>query len=106
MARLEDIAARIRTRLEVLAAYDPEESPETLRQWAEQTVRDIRDVVNDVAKAVDANEASSLVADALPVAAREYQGRFVATMGTGGGGEDELYWCKWDGAAYAWEKII
>jgi len=66
--------------------------------------------IRDVLDAVNSNEASALLiqeGNSKPDASRQLNGRFCATEKSDGGSpaKDELWWCKWDGTAYAWEKI-
>ncbi len=91
-------------------AWDTVEAdPNPLRQYLKTLIRKVNKLMQDVASAINSNEASSLIipeGESLPTAERHYNGRLAMTEKSGGSSEDELYWCKWNGSAWAWEKII
>jgi hypothetical protein len=67
---------------------------------------EVNDRLSKIRNALNSNEGSAIVADALPTAEMAYQGRIVCTMGTGGGGVDQFWMCRSDGAGgYEWKEV-
>ncbi len=81
---------------------------ESMRDAIRFIVRFITRQLNKIRVAVNANDASSMVipeGDSLPTPTRELNGRFAMTEKSDVGGEDQIYWCHWNGAAYTWKEI-
>lgn len=102
LAFMEMIAPRISRGIDGRIGVDFRE----LTQELDRVFRTLTDTLDKIGDAVNANDGSSIVADALPTASVEYLGRFV-TLRMAVPAADQLHWCQKDAAgAYVWYQIV
>lgn len=80
-----------------------------LLDWLSRFIRDINARDQEIRQVFNLEEGGAAIiveGGALPTPERALNGKFAMVEKSGGGGEDELYWCRWNGAAFEWKEII
>lgn len=79
---------------------------ERLGAYVKRITRDADALLKNIRLAINNNEGRAIVASEKPTASKQLVGRIYLTQGTGGGGADEVFICRWNGAAYEWNQLV
>lgn len=105
---------RFRANTEAIESYDYEGMDakhlnDWLMEWLALFIRDINARDQEIRRIFNLEEGGAAIieeGDALPTPERALNGKYAMTEKSGGGGEDQLYWCRWNGSAFEWKEII
>lgn len=80
-----------------------------LLDWLSLFIRDINARDQEIRRIFNLEEGGAAIiieGTTLPTAERALNGKFAMVEKSGGGGQDQLYWCRWNGSAFEWKEII